>query len=140
MPKTKLTDSELNSWPLWKLLRLARRDLRRFERTAGCVVDMSCWLTRRGRKCVGCMAGSVLREEFGRRSARCGHVPKWTAAVNALRTGCVGSALDHLSRNWQRRPFDDHPLDRYVADYHEDRPQFYRDMLALERDLKAAGL
>lgn len=103
--------------------------------------SMGLWLhTRDDGTCIACLAGSVLRYEFGFSDLpdawNEAAFDRWSKALNCLRFGGVGGALGTLGRD----PIPGYQLDRVVTQYRIDRDGFWRDMRRLWRDLKEAGL
>lgn len=135
---SKLTHEQLNAMPLHKLLAIGLRDLRKHEKARDCIVDMGDWLRSNG-KCRACLAGSVLRHEFGCRNLRDAMQfnTNWMEALDQLRRGDVCEALFRIGR---METVATAGLNRTIQHYLIDREQFYRDMCKLHRDLKEAGL
>lgn len=127
------------------LLAIGLRDLRKQERAKNCIVDMGIWWmpsVDKTDECVTCLAGSVMKfglkkprghggeeimpEDYDRRTGNC----LW--ALNSLRSGGIQFAARLLSVTTN---FDD----RRVADYEDERDQWWADMKQLLADLRAAG-
>lgn len=139
--RKKLTDAFLNKLPLWKLLTIAMRDLKKQEKAPNSVVDMDDWLVRNG-QCKACMAGSVMRFSCGVRGSRRSNdyvweTPNWALAVNEMRCGQVGDALNWLGRGEFRVR---HKLNCIITPYNRDHVLFWRGITRLRDDLKKAGL
>jgi len=122
---------------LWKLLRIGLRDLRKHERTRGCVVDMRRWLESNG-ECRACLAGAVMRHSLNMRSLDT-ISPDWADALNDLRSGDVSFAND-----WMPKSSENHAkalrLDRDMPKYEEDREAWWKEMRKLLADLKSADI
>lgn len=125
------------------LLALALRDFAKFELAKNCQVNMRGWLYNSGGKCVGCLAGSVMRLSLQTpRDVVCsvillpGDYDDATmdrlAAINALRGGYVASAALEMGIK-TKVPYRD------VPDYHACRNAWWEAMRNLLKDLRTAG-
>lgn len=136
-PQRRLTDKELFGMPLSKLQKLAIRDGQRQEKAKNSEIDMNTWL-QMNHTCRACWAGCIMRFSQGMKhdDESEDEYSGWRHAVDELRSGYVGGALSALGR-WGAAS---HPLNRDVADYDDDREQFWKDMKQLAKDLKEANL
>lgn len=130
-----------------ELIRLAIRDLNAMEKTKGYVVDMEYWHGAHNEdghdgNCAVCFAGSVMANSLNvQRKVRTSpqHFPtlieRKLSALDDFRTGQVDDALETLKID-----NDSDVPNRSVADYHNNKAQFKRDMRELADDLEAVGM
>lgn len=141
---------------LWKLLEIAIKDLKKFERTPNCIVSMAEWLVQYGvgGPCYGCLAGSVLKGTLGcvvdvgaysellPEKIDDPHTRDSMYALNLLRLGKTQGAVKTFYQNIGGSP----PNADWVADdlevvsYHNDKKKFYRDMNIILKILKAVNV
>lgn len=124
--------------PLWKILAIAITDMRKQERAPNSRLDMGTWFQTNG-ECVACAAGSVLRWSCGVTSERevFNRGDEWDRvrwAINSLRDGCVASALGYMRRGG----FVDE--DCHITEYGWNPANFWRDIRALQKQLRAANI
>lgn len=126
------------------LLAFALKDLRKQERTKGCVVDMGTWWRPKSelhRECVACLAGSVMRWSLYKPRVHSiviyphnydDETAERLAALNAIRGGNIEGAAQHIgvTSAIKFRP---------VAIYDSNDKAFWSDMKQLLADLRAAG-
>lgn len=136
-----LTDEQLNAMPLWKLCQIALRDTATQEATRNSVVDMGVYFHRNG-ACRACFAGSVIRFSCDLRRyvfSADGYIvdaPRWTQALDDLRSGDVRGALLCLNREC---PYEfSEPF--FVPDYSPANDIWWRAMRELAKKLKDAGI
>lgn len=147
--RAKLEKEFLSADKLWKLWRIALTDLRLAERDKNCRIDMKVWFERsspRAKHCVVCAAGSVLRRRgdvVGVTSFHPNHDFKFgdkLKAINNLRDGFVGYALEEVDfpvpESFDMSQYNYIP----IAEYGENKKQFWKDARRLLKYLKENNL
>lgn len=156
----RLTHEDMAALPLHKLLAMGLRDLKKHERTPGCIVYMGTWLnTYKPQQldpaepnppsmCVACVAGSILKHTFSvmdKDADQCitslpfndrNALSRWLNAVEHLRCGKVSDALGNLGRRVPRSAVKDRRITRYAV----NREKFYAQLTKLQAELKAANI
>ena len=138
---------------LSQILAIALHDLKKVERNKKFVVDMGTWYYPTETKtCEVCLAGAVMVGRYGK------FVEAWGVgvspekfskhddathkfyALDSLRCGYLAAALSHMGVNPKEYVGDGVEPIRTVAEYHDDKNQWWADMRKLLADLKKAGL
>lgn len=146
MPKMSAKERRFRkATKLWEILSLALIDLRACERDKEKFeIDMHEWFVP-GKKCIVCLAGSVIAQRFACRSKDefeelCdadADIDAKIDAINFLRRGNVEYALLRVGRSG--RPYLNRPMPEYGDPQWWD-PQWWPAMRKLLRDLKEADL
>lgn len=122
---------------LWKLWRIALRDLRAAERMPNVEINMADWYSREGRTCYVCAAGAVIACRLPVRGQY--DIGPWSfdfdickrlEAINNLRGGYISPA--HSEFYGDGRYFANFPMTRYG----DDRAAFWRDARKLLAHLR----
>jgi len=128
------------------LVKLALSDLNRVERSKGYTVDMKRFHSG-GRTCRVCFAGAVMAKSLGLAKNETWlpgdfdrEVRSALWALDALRSGEVGEALEELEIEGHLNENDECDLDRKVTPYKVSPADFRADMRELVRDLEEVGL
>lgn len=140
--RAKLEKEFLSADKLWKIWRIALTDLRLAEQDKNCKIDMETWFKRaspRAKRCVVCMAGSVLRRRGDIAGLSYYHPnddeklgPK-LLAINNLRYGFIKYALEEINCGLPNEDTIDYFA---MTDYDEDKKQFWKDSRQLLKHLK----
>ncbi len=128
IPAIRYTAEDLMQWPLHRLLRYAV-ECARTESLLGTILYMGVYLSRRGDRCVACLAGCVLlqtsasptREEVQPHSYSSIYGDKLSLvahAINELLNGYTQEALMYLGRK-NINCLKDYPIDQEDADHPE---------------------
>lgn len=144
---------------LHELIYIALHDLEMVEKDPKYSVDMGQWHFYSDQKdvCYVCLAGSVMAntlelarvDTLGPNSIMfleesddeiLEHNEMCMYALDELRGGEVGNALQALKGFSNNDNFVDHPLNRKMPPYEGDRDGFFEAMRELEQDLEAASL
>lgn len=137
----ELTVDKLNAMKLHELLAIGLHDLKLHATTEGCVVDMRTYMSQADDGlCHACLAGSVVRHSLNQRDywrwsdkvAREYNGPNhkaWLYALNWLRQGLVGDALEQMGRK------GNFSLGRRITPYLVDKAAWWSDIEQLHKDL-----
>ena len=128
-----------------ELIRLALADLEKVERQRKYVVDMAVWHSPESKRCVVCLAGSVIAKSLGGAigdelgpASFDEATEKKLCALDHYRDGEVYAATVKLGREWPENEQLREIVD--ITEYSEDPDQFHADMHRLADDLEKAGL
>lgn len=128
-----------------ELIVLGLDDLRKVEQSKLYRVNMGDWHRPIGDKCVVCLAGAVMAETLG--TPIDSYEEPWDRddgnvdqllALDSLRIGDVCTAARELELPLDT-PAAAGEFDRDIANYHDDKEAFHKQMRQLADDLREAG-
>ena len=135
-----IQDNKKTPDKLWKLIKLALKDLKELEKNPRIKINMGAWHKMVGKKCLVCLGGAYLHcEVMGRKKFETKFIHdldletiKLMLCLDSLRVGnLVGAVCSFYNATYHASP-----PNRHMIYFEEDQKGWWKDMKQILKELK----